>query len=140
MPEIEGVAFPIPKQFAQRFFEGRDVFVKPATVFKELKPVMKFVIYQSHEDTGFVGEARIKAISFADDPMEFLEKYGERLFLNEKELKEYVKSQERWGTGRRRREGRKRKWMAIELEEIKKYEKPVKPKRFVTAGGCYLKQ
>ena len=50
MPEIKGVAFPIPKQFAQRFFEGKDVFVKPATVFKELKPGMKFVIYQSHED------------------------------------------------------------------------------------------
>jgi len=30
MAEIEGVAFPIPKQFAQRFFEGKDVFVKPA--------------------------------------------------------------------------------------------------------------
>ena len=135
MAEIEGVAFPIPKRFAQRFFEGKDVFVKPATVFKELKPGMKFVIYQSHEDTGFVGEARIKAISFADDPMELLEKYGERLFLNEKELKEYVKSQERWG----RRKAKKKKWMAIELEEIKRYEKPVKPKRFVTVGGCYLK-
>jgi len=24
MAEIKGVAFPIPKQFAQRFFEGRD--------------------------------------------------------------------------------------------------------------------
>ena len=135
MAEIKGVAFPVPKQFAQRFFEGEDVFVKPATAFKELKPGMKFLIYQSHEDTGFVGEARIKAISFADDPIDFLEKYGERLFLNEKELKEYVKSQERWG----RRKTKKRKWMAIELEEIKKYEKPVKPKRFVTAGGCYLK-
>ena len=135
MAEIEGVAFPIPKQFAQRFFEGRDVFVKPATVFKELKPGMKFVIYQSHKDTGFVGEAKIKAISFADDPMELLEKYRERLFLDEKELKEYVKSQERWG----RRKAKKKKWMAIELEEIKRYEKPVKPKRFVTVGGCYLK-
>jgi len=97
MSEIEGVAFPIPKLLAQRFFEGKDVFVKPATVFKELKLGMKFVIYQSHEDTGFVGEAKIKAISFADDPMDFLEKYGERLFLNEGELREYVKSQERWG-------------------------------------------
>jgi hypothetical protein len=28
MAEIRGVAFPIPKQFAQRFFEGKDVFVK----------------------------------------------------------------------------------------------------------------
>jgi hypothetical protein len=41
MAEIRGVAFPIPKQFAQRFFEGKDVFVKPATVFRELKPGMR---------------------------------------------------------------------------------------------------
>jgi hypothetical protein len=56
MAEIKGVAFPIPKQFAQRFFEGKDVFVKPATVFRELKPGTKLLIYQSQEDTGFVGE------------------------------------------------------------------------------------
>jgi hypothetical protein len=135
MAEIRGVAFPIPKPFAQRFFEGKDVFVKPATVFKELKPGMKLVIYQSQEDTGFVGEARIKAVSFADDPMEFLRRYGERLFLSEQELKDYVKSQERWG----RKKAKKRKWMAIELEDIRKYDMPVKPKRFVPAGGTYLK-
>ncbi|MEG9194154.1 MAG: hypothetical protein V6S10_02355 [Candidatus Methanoglobus sp.] len=63
MTEIRGVAFPIPKQFAQRSFEGKDVFVKPATVFRELKPGMKLLIYHSQEDTGFVGEARIKAVS-----------------------------------------------------------------------------
>jgi hypothetical protein len=51
---------------------------------------MRFLIYQSREDTGFVGEARIKAVSFADDLMEFLRRYGERLFLSEKELKEYI--------------------------------------------------
>jgi hypothetical protein len=28
MTEIKGVAFPIPKQFAQRFFEGKDVFYR----------------------------------------------------------------------------------------------------------------
>ncbi|MEM3896791.1 MAG: hypothetical protein QW763_05960, partial [Archaeoglobaceae archaeon] len=60
MPKIAGVTFPVPKRFAQRFFEGKTVFVKPATVFRELKPGMRFVIYQSHDDTGFVGEARIK--------------------------------------------------------------------------------
>jgi len=135
MAEIEGVAFPIPKPFAQRFFEGKDVFVKPATVFKELKPGMRFVIYQSQEDTGFVGEARIKAVSFADDPMEFLRRYGERLFLSEQELKDYVKSQERWG----KKKAKKRKWMAIELEDIRKYEKLVKPERPVPVGGIYLK-
>jgi len=30
--------------------------------------------------------------------------------------------------------------MAIELEDIKKYDKPVKPKCFVPVGGQYLKE
>ncbi|HIH69349.1 DUF365 domain-containing protein [Methermicoccus shengliensis] len=42
-------------------------------------------------------------------------------------LEEYIKSQERWKQ-RRKGEARKRLWMAIELEDIKKYEKPAKPK------------
>jgi len=132
---IKGVAFPIPKQFAKRFFEGKTVFVKPATVFKELKPGMRFVIYQSHEDTGFIGEAKIKRIVFADDPMKFYQQFGDKIFLSKEEMKGYVKSQERWG-----RSGRKKKWMAIELEEIKKYDKIVKPKRFVSVGGQYLRE
>jgi len=40
----------------------------------------------------------------------------------------------------RRRTAKKKKWMAIELEDIKKYKKPLKPRRFITAGGCYLRQ
>ena len=31
-------------------------------------------------------------------------------------------------------------WMAIELEDIKKYDKPIKPKRFVPVGGWYLRE
>lgn len=135
MPKIAGVTFPVPKRFAQRFFEGKTVFVKPATVFRELKPGMRFVIYQSHEDTGFIGEARIKRIVFADDPMKFYQQFGDKIFLSREEMREYVKSQERWG-----RSGRKKKWMAIELEEVKKYDKIVKPKRFVGVGGQYLRE
>ncbi|MEM0215158.1 MAG: DUF365 domain-containing protein [Archaeoglobaceae archaeon] len=135
MTKVTGVTFPIPKQFAQRFFEGKTVFVKPATVFKELKPKMRFVIYQSHEDTGFIGEGKIKQIFFADDPMKFYSVFGDKIFLSREEMKEYVKSQERWG-----RSGRKKKWMAIEIENIKKYDKIVKPKRFISVGGQYLKE
>ena len=32
MTEIVGVTYPIPKRFMDRFFKGKDVFVKPATV------------------------------------------------------------------------------------------------------------
>ncbi len=136
LSEIVGVTYPIPKQFMDRFFkEGKDVFVKPATVWKQLKPGMKFVFYQSHEDTGFVGEAKIKMILLQEDPMKFFEIYGDRIFLTKKELKDYIESQERWGHGKKKR----KLWMAVELEDIKKYDKPVKPKRFVPVGGQYLR-
>lgn len=134
MAKIVGVAFPIPKQFMDRFFkEGKNVFIKPATVWKELKPGMKFVFYQSREDTGFVGEAKIKDIKLIDDPMEVFEMYGDRVFLTREELRAYVKSQERWGR-------KKKKWLVIELEDVKKYDKPIKPKRFVPVGGQYIKE
>jgi hypothetical protein len=136
--KVVGVTYPIPKQFMDRFFkEGKKVFIKPATVWRELKPGMKFVFYQSHEDTGFVGEAKIKEIKLIDDPMKVFEMYGDRVFLTREELREYVKSQERWG---RRKERKKKKWLVIELEDIRKYDKPIKPKRFVPVGGQYLKE
>lgn len=138
MAKIVGVAFPIPKQFMDRFFEeGKDVFIKPATLWKELKPGMKFVFYQSREDTGLVGEARIKDIKLIDDPMKVFEMYGGRVFLTKEELREYVKSQERWG---RKKERKKKKWLVIELEDIRKYDKPMKPKRFVSVCGQYIKE
>ena len=142
MSEIIGVTYPIPKQFIYRFFkEGKDVFVKPATVWKQLKPGMKFVFYQSHKDTGFVGEARIKRVVLLEDPMKLYETYGDRIFLTEDELKKYIKSQEKWKSGwKHRKQQKKRLWMAIELEDIKKYDKPVKPKRFVPVGGQYLRE
>lgn len=70
MSEITGVAFPIPKKYMSRFFnEGKTVFIKPASCFKEIKPGMKFVFYQSHEDTGYVGEGIVNSISFSEKPL-----------------------------------------------------------------------
>jgi hypothetical protein len=136
--KIVGVTYPIPKQFMDRFFkEGKNVFIKPATVWRELKPGMKFVFYQSREDTGFVGEAKIKDIKLINDPIKVFEMYGDRVFLTKEELREYVKSQERWG---QKKEKKKKKWLVIELEDIRKYDKPIKPKRFVPVGGQYLKE
>jgi len=141
MEKIVGVTFPIPKQYMDRFFkEGKDVFVKPATVWKQLQPGMKFVFYQSHEDTGFVGEAKIVRVILTENPMQFYETYGDRVFLTKEELKEYIRSQEKWKYNRVRGQRKKKLWMAIELEDIKKYDKPVMPKRFVPVGGQYLKE
>ena len=141
MSEITGVTFPVPKKYIPRFFkDGKTVFIKPATVFKELRSGMKLVFYQSHEDTGYVGEATIKRIIISEDPFSFFETFGNAVFLTKEEAKAYVTSQERWqGVRVRKGEGKKRAWMALELENIHAYDAVKKPERFVPVGGKYLR-
>lgn len=142
MPEITGVAFPVPKKYLSRFFEEKKtVFVKPATVFKDLRRGMKLIFYQSHEDTGYVGEAVIKRIVIADDPLSFFDTYGDAVFLTREEVEAYKSEQEKWkGLRVRKGEAKKRPWLALELEEIRRYEHPVQPDRFVPVGGRYIRE
>jgi hypothetical protein len=58
------------------------------------------------------------------------------LAYSEEEFKEYVKiSNEKWGYGRKK----KKPWMVIVLKNIRRYSKVVKPKRFISVGGRYVK-
>jgi len=142
MSTITGVTFPVPKHLMPRFFkDNKTVFIKPATVFKELKPGMKLVFYQSHEDTGYVGEATIKRIIIDDNPFAFFETFGDAVFLTREEAKAYVEGQGRWqGVRVRKDEPKKRPWMALELEDIREYDSVKKPERFVPVGGRYLRE
>jgi hypothetical protein len=139
---ITGATFPVPKKYMSRFFEeGKTVFIKPATVFKELKRGMKLVFYQSHEDTGYVGEATIKRIILFDNPLQFFDTYGDAIFLTQEEVKEYLREQEKLQSLRvRKGETRKKQWMALELENIRKYDEIQKLEKFVPVGGMYLKE
>jgi hypothetical protein len=131
--EIVGVAFPVPKKYMSRFFdEGKTVFIKPATVYKNLRRGMKLVFYQSHEDTGYVGEATIRRIVIFDDPLAFFDTCGDAVFLTRDEVKAYVAGQEkRQGVRVRKGEAKKRPWLALELENIRRYERPEQPE-----GSC----
>ena len=142
MSTITGVTFPVPKHLMPRFFaEGKTVFIKPATVFKELRSGMKLVFYQSHEDTGYVGEATIKRIVINDNPLAFFETFGDAVFLTREEVKDYLDWQEHWKGPRVRKDGGKKKqWMALELENFRKYDTVKKPERFVPVGGKYLRE
>ena len=141
MSTITGVTFPVPKHLMPRFFaEGKTVFIKPATVFKELRSGMKLVFYQSHEDTGYAGEATIKRIVINDNPLAFFETFGDAVFLTREEVKDYLDWQEHWKGPRVRKDGGKKKqWMALELEDILEYNTVKKPERFVPVGGKYLR-
>lgn len=142
MINITGVTFPIPKVYMSRFFTGgKTVFIKPATCFKEIKPGMKLVFYQSHEDTGYVGEATITTIEFSDDPMTLHKKFGNKLFLTREELEAYYTNQDRWvGVRVRGEPKKKRTWMALKLDQITQYPSIIKPERFVSVGGQYIRE
>jgi hypothetical protein len=102
---------------------------------------MKLVFYQSHEDTGYVGEATIKRIVVNDDPLAFFDTFGDAVFLTKDETRAYLQKQERWqGVRVRKGETKKRAWMALELEDIREYDTVKKPERFVPVGGRYLRE
>lgn len=142
MTEIVGVSFPIPKRNIDCFFKGgKTVFIKPATVFKNLKQGQKFIFYQSREDTGYAGEAIIKSITMRDNPLDFFDLFGEKIFLTKDEVKHYLEDNKKWKSARNRpSEIRKnRPWVAIELEKIKKYPEVKKIRGFVPISGMYIK-
>ncbi len=142
MTRIIGVTYPIPKKYMNRFFiNQKNVFIKPATCFKELRPEMKFVFYQSHEDTGFVGEGKIVSVLIIDDPFVIVGQFKDRLFLTKEEVEIYINNQKRWeGIRSQKNHMKKKKWMVIELKDIEKYDQIRKPDRFVTVGGRYLRE
>lgn len=142
MTTITGVTFPVPKSYMSRFFsKGKTAFIKPATCFKEIKPGMKLIFYQSHEDTGYVGEAIIQSIDLSEDPLALYQKHGDALFLTREELNIYVTGQDRWAGVRVRGEPKKKRpWMVLTLKQIIRYSSVVKPDRFVPVGGQYIRE
>jgi len=140
MIQITGVTYPIPKQYIERFFTDRkNVFIKPATTFKYLKSGMSFVFYQSREDTGYIGEARINNILYDEDPHNFFKIYNDRIFLTFQEVNDYIEHKKKWKFRvRKAKNPKKTIWMAIELEQIRKYSAIQKPPQFIPVGGKYL--
>lgn len=143
MAEIVGVTFPLSKEFIERFFfHGKTVFIKPATCYLFLKPGMKFVFYQSRQDQGYYGEGRIKEILFAENPFDFFNKFDDKLFLTKEELENYYANQDRWKVIRVRKDRpkSKKKWIAIELQALKKYDTIKKIPYYITVAGQYIRE
>ncbi|WP_461864980.1 ASCH domain-containing protein [Thermococcus sp.] len=132
--EIVGVTFPVPKQFLDRILEeGKTVFVKPATL--RAVPNMKIIFYASREYQGWYGEAEIESVEHFTSVEEIIRKYKDELFLTAKELREYEKERQRWHSRGKRR----RPWMVVKLKNVRKYPNIIKPKRFITVSGRYVK-
>ena len=123
--EIIGAAFPVPHHLLPRFFkDGKKVFVKNSK-FRRLKPGSKIIIYASRDVHALVGEGTIETVEFLT-PQETIRKYKNDLFLTETELYAYA------------REKNVLRFLVVRFSEIKEYQNPVKPKRFISIGGKYV--
>ena len=101
----------------------------------------KLVFYQSREDTGYAGEATIKRIVISGDPFAFFDTFGDAVFLTREEATAYARGQGRWqGVRVRKGETRKRPWIALELEDIRVFDRIKKPGWFVPVGGRHLRE
>ena len=132
--EIAGVVYPVPSDLLERIFEGKDVFIKHPTCFKELSKGKKVLFYSSHDVRAIVGEATIKNMEMMKID-EIYKKYGNRVFITREEARNYSRPL------KDRRKGDSQRditFLVLELSDIKRYKNPVKPKRFVTVGGKYI--
>ncbi len=121
--KIRGVTHPIPKKFAERIYnDGKTVFVAKSYLGKVSKGD-KFVIYESRGAKAYTGWAEINFIAKLS-PSKILNKFKDKLIVNEDEFKEYSKGRQ--------------ELTVIEFVNFQKFKQPVKPKRFVSISGKYI--
>jgi hypothetical protein len=132
LSRIVGVIYPIPLRFVSRIFvEKKDVFVKYLAHQSSVRltPKNKILFYASQAQKEIVGEATIKAIEFLA-PVEVLEKYDNRVFLNRDELTEYASHQLSRTTSK--------KMLVLVLSGPKKYERGISYGKPISMAGEYL--
>lgn len=132
--EVVGAAYPVPSDLLERIFSGKDVFIKHPTCFKELSKGKKILFYSSRVVRAIVGEATVKDIGMMKID-EIYKKYGDRVFITREEARNYSRPLKDRGKGGPARDVT---FLVLELSDVRKFDKPVKPKRFVTAGGKYV--
>lgn len=121
--EIVGVSHPVPTEIAERIYKGdKNVFVGKRCLCR-VSEGDKFIIYESHGAKAYTGWGDIKFIGRMK-PSSISRKYGKNLMINSDELTEYSKNRS--------------EMFVIEFEKFEKFNKPVKPDRFVTVAGKYI--
>lgn len=127
---IVGAIFPILREHVSNLFgHNRDVFVKFTKL--NLKSDCTIVFYVSHEKL-LVGEAKVGRIERLS-PNVAWSRYKDRVFLDKEEYDKYVR------VSPVSKEERKLGEVTIfELENVKKYERPVRSIYPITSSGRYL--
>jgi len=134
MSDIIGVIYPVPKKFVDRLMvKNRTVFVKylgGRATNPKIFPNHKLVFYASHDAKELVGEAKIKSVELLT-PIEVLDKYGNRVFLDKVELMNYATQRGRTLS---------KKLLVLTLCAIKPYSPPIKWTESMTMAGKYLRE
>ncbi len=80
--KIVGAIFPLPSHLVDRIFEkGRNVFLKPPTVYRDLTKGSKILFYASGDIREIIGEGTAERVELLK-PEEAVKKYGKKLFLD----------------------------------------------------------
>lgn len=128
--KIIGAIFPVLREHVSNLFSrDRNVFVKFTKLNLESGSVIVF--YVSHEKM-LIGEAKVGNIERLN-PDAAWSRYKDRTFLDEEEYKQYVR------ISPITKEARKMSEVTVfELENMRKYKKPVRSIYTVTPSGRYL--
>lgn len=125
--KVIGAIFPLPSHLVDRIFkEERNVFLKPPTVYKDLRKGSKILFYASGEIREIIGEGTTEKVELLK-PEEAVKKYGKKLFLDPDEVSEYLRGKKRAS-----------KVLVIVLRGLRRYRKGYKPRRFITVTGKRL--
>ena len=73
-----------------------------------------------------MGEGTAESVELME-PEKALKKYGKRIFLDPDELREYLRGKKRAS-----------KILVISLRDLRVYQRPYRPKRFITVAGQRL--
>ena len=128
--KIVGAIFPILRENVSNLFGGnKDVFVKFTKL--KLESGSTFVFYVTREKL-LIGEAKVVYIKKLKPDVAW-SRYKDRVFLHKQEYDQYVKISPLSKEKRKMRE-----ITVFELENLRRYEKPVKSIYPVTSSGRYL--
>lgn len=127
---VIGAIFPVLRQHVSNLFgRDRDVFAKFTRL--NVKNGSTIVFYVSHEKM-LIGEAKASHVEKLNPEVAW-HRYEDRIFLDEEEYHEYARI-----SPISKNERKLSEVTVFELENIRKYKKPVKSMYPVTSSGRYL--
>lgn len=132
MSQIVGIIVPIPKELIERLLtEKRNVLVKYTSRngFKKISKNDRVLFYASRSCKEIIGEGRIDGI-YCLTPNEALNKFGDKLFIDENELETYVLRQPNRTP--------LKKMLVLALCKLTRYPEPKRFNKPISMAGQYI--